>query len=271
MKATIVREIMRPAVWVDSVDLLEDVEQRMRDTGARHLAVLHDGKVVGIVSERDLLEYRVAQGIGEAWRDVGVSGVMTRSPRAASPDDAVAQVAGRLASNRIGALPVIDDGVLVGIVTVADVLAAETPPDARRARRASTAADTMTPGPFTTTPGESLLDATRRMSVHGIRHLPVVDEVDRVVGMLSERDVRTAVGDPERFLLAGARVALRVRDAMSSAPVTVTEDRPITDLARIFQDAHLGALPVIDRAEHLVGVVSYVDVLRALAAPQPRA
>ena len=266
MKATIVREIMRPAVWVETIDSLEDVAQRMRDTGTRHLAVLHDGKVVGIVSERDVLEYRVALGIEEPWRDVGVSGVMTRALRAASPDDGVAQVASRLASGQIGALPVIDDGVLAGIVTVADVLAAETPPEARRA---STAADAMTAGPFTTTPHEILLDATKRMSTHGIRHLPVVDESDHVVGMLSERDVRTAVGDPERFLLAGARVALRVRDAMSSSPVTVSEDRPIADLARIFQDVHMGALPVIDRAEHLVGVVSYVDVLRVLAAPQP--
>ena len=272
MESKVVRDIMRTPVWVSSLDSLGQADEAMRREGTRHVAVLHAGKLqgrlVGIVSQRDLLEYRAIIGFAAPWRDHGVAGVMTRSPRTTSPAAAIADAASRLATSRFDALPVVeDDGTLVGIVTVADVLGAEMP-EAPRAVHVDTASDVMTPGPFTTTADERLLDASTRMSVHGIRHLPVVDAAGHVVGMLSERDVRTAVGDPERFALSGARVALRVRDAMTPTPLIVAEDRPVLELAKLFQDRHIGAVPVVDRAEHLVGIVSYVDALRALAAAQ---
>jgi acetoin utilization protein AcuB len=241
----------------------------MHERRTRHLAVLRDARLVGILSERDLLEYRVALGFAESWRDYGVSGVMTRSPRTVGPTEAIEDVAGRLSGGRIGALPVIDaDGALVGMLTVADVLGGAVT-HAPRASRARTAADIMTPGPFTATPGESLLAASKRMSVHGIRHLPVVDDAGRVLGMLSERDVRTAVGDPERLTRAKAALALRVGDAMTASPLVVAEGQPLLALAEVFRDRHLGAVPVVDGTDRLVGIVSYVDTLHALASRPP--
>jgi acetoin utilization protein AcuB len=265
MKRNHVREIMRPAVEVDQLDSLGEAYQAMRTNGVRHLAVLRSGRLAGIVSERDLLEYRAVLGFAEGWRDHGVSGVMTRSPRTVGPDESIVDVAARLASSRLGALPVVEHDTLIGMITIGDVLGAEAAAEPRSAR-ARVAADVMTPGPFTATADERLLDAARRMSVHGIRHLPVVDDSGGVIGILSERDVRTAVGDPERFVLSGARVALRVRDAMSPDPLRVDEHRPIVELAQLFQDRHIGAVPIVDRAGNLVGIVSYVDALRALAA-----
>lgn len=252
MYATFVRDIMRPVFWIDSVDSLGEAFDAMRAHGTRHLPVVHEGRLVGILAERDLLEYRAALGFGEAWRDHGVSGAMTKAPRTARPGETIAAAAARLANEGVGALPVVEDGVLVGVVTAADVLTAG------QVAAARTAGAVMTPGPFTAKPDESVADATARMRVHGIRHLPVVDEKNHVIGMLSDRDVRSAP--------AGARV----RDAMTPSPLTVTDDWSMEDLARIFAGGQLGAVPVIDESEELVGIVSYVDALRDLTDERGR-
>jgi acetoin utilization protein AcuB len=260
------RDVMHPAEHVVTrVDSLAEAVEVMRTHGVRYLPVVDDGRLVGILTERDVLEYRATLGFDQEWRDHGVSGAMTRAPRTATPEDPVADVAERLARGRFGALPVVEDGVLVGIVAIGDVIAADLPRPAGARPRRVVAADAMTPGPFTTHPDEGLFEAARRMRVHGIRHLPVVDRDDHVVGMLSERDLRSAVGDPARFVLTAARTEQRVRDAMSALPYTVTENRPLVEIAKVFEDGRIGAVPVLDRQERLVGIVSYVDVLHALA------
>lgn len=84
--------------------------------------------------------------------------------------------------------------------------------------------------------------------------------------MLSERDVRAAIGDPVRLRRDRADLPeLEVRDAMSQPPICVTEEEPLSALARLFADGRLGAVLVVDRADRLVGAISYVDVLRSLA------
>ena len=73
--------------------------------------------------------------------------------------------------------------------------------------------------PFTAGADDRLMDALARMAARNIRHLPVIDGQGVVVGMLSERDVRTAIGDPTAAVqLEHARVrlqSLRVSDVNS--------------------------------------------------------
>jgi acetoin utilization protein AcuB len=103
---------------------------------------------------------------------------------------------------------------------------------------------------------------------HQGRHLPVVEN-DEVVGMLSDRDIRTLVGDPVRYVESregdGAR-DLSVRDAMVPAALTVHSNRPLREVANELADEKVGALPIVDMDGKLLGIVSYVDALRALAA-----
>lgn len=266
------RNIMRPAPWVvDRIDSLGEAYDLMRAHAIRHLPVVHDGRLEGMLAERDILEYRTSLGFDQEWRDYGVSGAMSRSPRTGAPDDSIPALAERLSRDKFDALPIVEDGALVGIITVADLLAAPVGGDAAAARRPrSTVAQMMTPGPFTARPEDSLLDAAKRMLVHGIRHLPVVDAGDRVIGMLSELDLRTVIGDPTRFVTDG-RSVLTVRDAMNTAPGAVVQDRPIVDIARLFEDGRTEALPVVDRANRLVGIISYVDALHAFTADRANA
>jgi acetoin utilization protein AcuB len=260
-----IKEIMRRTPWiVGGVDSLGSAHELMRRYAIRHLPVLRDGRLIGLLSEHDILEFRAELGPGEDWTKVGVADAMTHRPQTAGPDDSLTEIVARFAANKLDALPIVEHGKLVGIVTVTDVLAAEV----RRAMAPSpgraTAADAMTPGPFTVTPDDNLYDAASRMSVHGIRHLPVVDQLETVVGMISERDLRTHLGDPSRFVVRHGKTAMRVRDVMTTPAQKASADQPLAELAKTFEDDRVGAVPVVDGAGRLLGIVSYVDALRVL-------
>jgi CBS domain-containing protein len=92
----------------------------------------------------------------------------------------------------------------------------------------------------------------------------VVDDDFRVIGILSDRDVRTAVGDPRRALDKEGRALLRDRfvgSVMTRAPITVEPTTSVVDVAAIFVDERIGAVPVVRDDDTLLGIVSYVDVI----------
>ncbi len=120
------REIMRasPQTVVETTRLGE-AQRLMSTLGIRHLPVVSDGRLCGILSSRDILAYRATTAFREDWWRAPVSAAMIRSPQTANPEDSLTEAAGRLARSRIGALPVVERGLLIGIVTVTDVLDAE--------------------------------------------------------------------------------------------------------------------------------------------------
>ena len=128
----------------------------------------------------------------------------------------------------------------------------------------------MTRAPTTAAADDHLLDAAARMADRNVRHLPVVDGERHVVGILSDRDVRTVVGDwlrPFRPSDAVVRArTYRVGDAMTRDVFVVNQDAPFDEVVRVFTDQRVGAVPVVDDTERLVGIISYVDVFRNAGA-----
>jgi acetoin utilization protein AcuB len=123
--------------------------------------------------------------------------------------------------------------------------------------------DVMQTAVITITPKTSLPEATRLVSHRGIRHLPVVDD-DRLVGIVSDRDLKRAMASPAtaleshelRYLLD----ALTVGEIMTRAVVTVGRMFPIEEAARLMVTEKISALPVTERGK-LVGIVTETDVL----------
>jgi len=128
----------------------------------------------------------------------------------------------------------------------------------------------MTRAPTTAAVDDHLMDAAARMAERNIRHLPVVDGDRHVVGMLSDRDVRTLLGNSSRSLQPSEALvrmqSLRVGDAMTHDAFVVRQDAPFAEVVRVFTDQRVGAVPVVDEADQLVGIISYVDVFKNAGA-----
>jgi CBS domain-containing membrane protein len=264
-----VRDIMRPARWtIGPGDTLGTAERIMARRRLHYLPVVDAGALVGILSERDVLECHArAKTNGDGWH-MAVRHAMAEVPPTVEPDEPVATAVDRLAKSPVELLPVIEGGFLVGQLSATDLFEAERSP-IERAAYAATVADAMTEPAVTVRPTDTLLAAARLMVDHQVRHLPVIDDDGMVIGMLSDRDLRTVAGDPVRFVESpsgNGNRSLAVRDAMTPNPLTVRDDRPLVELARELADEKVGALPVVDSEAALVGIVSYVDALRALAA-----
>ena len=115
-----VSQLMHKSVLTAGAD--EDAEQawkRMKTKKVRHLVVLRDGRVAGVLSDRDLAGYR-GPGVREGQT---VRQMMTPGVLAASPEMTVNEAAGLLREHGVSCLPVVaDDGKLRGILTTTDIL-----------------------------------------------------------------------------------------------------------------------------------------------------
>ena len=125
-----VREIMSKDIEVvDRNDNLRTVEERMAAKQLRHLPVLEQGEVVGIVTQRDLFKATMssAMGYGEKaqqayLQSVCVKEIMVYPVVTVSSDISVAAAAEMMINKGIGCLPVVDDHQLIGVVTKTDLL-----------------------------------------------------------------------------------------------------------------------------------------------------
>lgn len=122
--------------------------------------------------------------------------------------------------------------------------------------------DAMSRVPLTVTPEAPLGVALSLMSENEIRHVPVVDQSGRLVGMVTDRDLRQATLARVRAL-RDADEDLRVQDVMTWAVVTSEPDMPLPRAAALMYERRIGSLPVVEEGR-LVGMLTERDLLRAL-------
>ena len=119
----LVRDIMRsPVVGVSPATTLQDAYRTMREKGFRHLVVLDGERLAGVVTDRDLRLATSALAPVPFPADSAVSGIMCREPLTANAEDAVEDAARVMRERKIGCLPVVDDGRVIGIITGIDLL-----------------------------------------------------------------------------------------------------------------------------------------------------
>jgi CBS-domain-containing membrane protein len=129
------------------------------------------------------------------------------------------------------------------------------------------AEDIMTRDPVTVNERATIGEAWRLLAEASVRHLPVVRDGD-VVGILSDRDFRSLgvslVADMETFERVRERLLAPVSALMTSGVVTAGRESDVSELVDLMLDEKLSAVPVVeDGTQELVGIVSYIDVLRA--------
>lgn len=123
--------------------------------------------------------------------------------------------------------------------------------------------DRMTPEPICGYPDMPVTEAQALMQEHNIRHLPIVDEEGKLVGLITQRSLLRAlpsdVSHFSRFEISYVLGKIKARNIMVKDVVTIDEGTPIEEAARIMADRKIGCLPVM-RDGRLVGIITDNDL-----------
>jgi acetoin utilization protein AcuB len=123
--------------------------------------------------------------------------------------------------------------------------------------------DVMTETVITVTPSDSIGHANQLMVEHDIRQLPVV-EGRELVGVVTDRDIRSVTSnsmliDPEAITRA---LNTPVSDVMTVEPATLSPHDDLQTALALFVEEKFGGIPVVDKGAGLLGIVTYIDLLR---------
>ena len=124
----------------------------------------------------------------------------------------------------------------------------------------------MTSPATTVTPEDTVLTAFRRMRAGRFRHLPVVGDGDRLVGIVTDRDLRQLqpvnVDEETSENWLHRLELISVEDIMTPDPLTGWPEMPLEEAARLLHQAKVGSLPIVADGK-VVGIITDTDIFRA--------
>jgi CBS domain-containing protein len=153
----------------------DDVLKILKRTGISGVPVLKEGKLVGIITRKDLLMKSDETQLGL---------LMTRDPVTVSPDTSVQEAARLLIEHNIRRLPVVDGGDLVGLLSVADLIHA-----IAQVRIKEEIKDRYVSQTYALWEETPLPLVARIMEISGFEAIPILDAESRLQGIISERDL----------------------------------------------------------------------------------
>jgi acetoin utilization protein AcuB len=128
--------------------------------------------------------------------------------------------------------------------------------------------DRMSKNLITAGPEMTICDAQTIMSEKNIRHLPIVDEVGKLIGIVTDRDIRdsmpsTLLKKPDYDITLAKIGNHPIGDIMTKTPMCIYAYYTLQDTLLVMQKRKVGALPVIDEEGYLKGILSTRDLLTA--------
>jgi CBS domain-containing protein len=300
---TAVRDVMTTRVASVRQDAsFKEMAAALRENRVSAFPVLDDdGKVIGVVSEADLLTKQALDGgydgmpgmitgllrrkeQGKA-RGMTAGDLMTGPAVTTGPEDTVEDAARLMAKRQVKRLPVIDaDGCLAGIISRADVLSVLDRPDtanrcwpdpASRSTDAGTdkertitmktsVKDAMTTQVVAVKLGASFNEMAARLRQSRVSAFPVIDDDGKVIGVVSEADMLARKVLSTGMLHSGEQEEagdLTAGDLMTHPAITVSPEDSVEVAARLMYTLQVKRLPVTDRSGRLAGIISRADVL----------
>ena len=136
--------------------------------------------------------------------------------------------------------------------------------------------DVMTTNVITVRPEADVHEVSRLLAENKVSGLPVVDDKDHVVGLISEADVLSMTGvtrghtikDVVRHILGEPvpkqRHGATVGDFMTSPAITISPDTDIREAAMVLDEKRIKRLPVVDKEQRLAGIIARADIIRAI-------
>ena len=254
-------QLMTPeVVTIDKDRKLSDALEIMEKHRISRLVVVNEGKIVGIVTDKDILEVMGSSRYANKLpSSLHVSTAMSRGVITVGKEADVSEAARLMLRHRIKSLPVVNDGELVGIVTTTDLLKPLQDSEERVEK-------VMTRRVITISPEDRAIHARRLMLDNGISRLVVIEE-GNIVGILTERQLGRALGAFKSA--ADSKQANRVRnmiveDVMTQAVVTLSSDSTVGEASRLMLERGFSGIPIVDAGDNLAGIVTKTDLMKLL-------
>jgi len=263
-------------ITVNPTDSVNHAFTLMVDHDIRHLPIVEGDRVVGIVSDRDLLIIAnwiaTWKSLTHATTAVGkkrVAELMSSPVSVLSRDDTVEHAAQLMLERRFSAVPLLQAGRLASIVTETDILRCFLDGATKYVScpwRGFRVGDHMARTVVTGKPSDHVMPSFHLMKEKHIRHLPIIDG-GKLVGLISERDLRRTYGKEIAANLARDEPSLELaihyslRDAMSRNVETISEEATLAEAAARMVKGKIGALPVTDQ-DNLLGIITETDLLK---------
>jgi acetoin utilization protein AcuB len=125
----------------------------------------------------------------------------------------------------------------------------------------------MNPNVITVDADDSMLDATKILKEHNIRHLPVLEK-GKLVGVITDRDLKRASPSDATTLEAHEILYLianiKVREIMTKNPITVPYNYTIEEAAELLLQAKISGMPVVDKDGDVIGTITQTDLFKVL-------
>ncbi len=321
-----VKDIMTSEVKTLTLDdTIETCLEIMTDNKIRHIPVVdisteEEAKqsFVGIVSQRDVFRQisPYLEKIGQADSDIKalkqpLVQIVTRNPKCASPETPIQQATTLMVENRVDSVPVLFDNDLVGIVTATDVLKlfvrlhatghlCEEKPKAGSKRRfvdllagnsdeaasalssvLGTVKDIMTEQVISLGEQDNLNKVMKAMQKGKFRHVPVVDKQNKLIGIISDRDVlrllpfRKSQRKPQSEVFRAELfdvepnepvIHQQVYRIMNRDVIYVEPGCSFQEVVKMLHEMKISCVPVTDEDKKLLGIATVTDVMRGLLA-----
>jgi len=267
-KGTVSNWMSSPVVTVTPETRLAEARKLIEEKQIRALPVLKNGKLVGIITKRGLLRFDISTLENDFWKqeldllDETVGEIMTVKPFTLSPGTFIPKAARIMLENKITALPVVDNGDLIGILTNSDLLRfiLEEYPGLKKKIQVK---NYMTEEVVTIDPETSLLESHRLMGTKRIRSLPVVEN-DALVGLITRTDLMSS--DPIRLASqSNQEIPIKiltqpVKKIMAKEVITISPEAEITTAAQLMIDHKIHALVVLNYEKKMVGIITESDL-----------
>lgn len=277
----IVRDYMTSdVVHVEIPGNRDDVLKILKRTGISGVPVLKHKKIVGIITRKDLLRKPEETQLGL---------LMTSKPVTIAPDADVGEAARILVTRKIRRLPVVEDGHLLGLLSVADLIHALAQKKVRDEIKEQYMSQT-----FALWEETPLPVVGRVMEISGVDAIPILDAENRLQGIISERDlirsssIEDSVGvsdfsngtdddewtwesirDNHTISFGISKVQLPnrpVKLAMVKNVVAVPANAEVSECALKMRRARVDQLPVVNGDKRLVAMLYDRELIRALCS-----
>jgi len=129
--------------------------------------------------------------------------------------------------------------------------------------------DRMTPDPLFGSPEMAVTEAQQLMADHKIRHLPILDQEKKLIGLITQSSLRSAlpsdISSFSQFEVSYTLSKIKAKSIMIKDVIIIDPDTPIEDAAALMAERKLGAMPVVKDGE-LVGIISGEDLFIAMTS-----